>query len=147
MYYHRHRLYRSQNIAASWSPFSSCFFLSSPSSRALLLSGSPIDKSEQAAQLFFTLGIIGVHHPRLVSYVAHAREYRLTGMRDVLAYCRAIVHGTTEKAYRKHTKGGMVVTLAPSVVLFDGDTGCGGEADDERNAFYEVQGVSDRATC
>lgn len=64
-------------------------------SRVLMLSGSPIDKQEQAVTLFRSLNVM--RHAELCKYNPGLRQMELRGISDIIDFCRSVDPIATER--------------------------------------------------
>jgi hypothetical protein len=68
-------------------------------SRVVLLSGSPIDKEEQAVTLFRVLGVMKEN--RLSTYDLKSRSKIMLGADEIVGYCRTLDREVTDAAAKK----------------------------------------------
>ncbi|GAQ93138.1 hypothetical protein KFL_013200020, partial [Klebsormidium nitens] len=64
-------------------------------SRVLMLSGSPIDKQEQAVTLFRSLNVM--HHAELCKFNPGLRQMELRGISDIIEFCRSVDPVATDR--------------------------------------------------
>lgn len=76
-------------------------------SRAILLSGSPIDRQEQVVTLFRTMNVMRCDE--LAAYNLGRREYEWRGLRDIETHCRELDNTMVERLRMKHSRGDGVV--------------------------------------
>jgi hypothetical protein len=75
-------------------------FEAGSNSRVLLLSGSPIDKEEQATTLFRTLNVMRSQH--ICRFNVGMRQMEVRGMDENIAYCRLIDYTGTSNILNTH---------------------------------------------
>jgi hypothetical protein len=118
-------------------------------SRVLLLSGSPLDKCEQASLMFRTLHVM--RRDDAGTYDVSTRTMRWTGMHDVVAFCARLDAPQTRRLVATHPAADLVPlayelfqrVLKPHVASAMPPPDTGGHRVQFYNAFYPVTDPED----